>query len=77
MNISKPTASQIGSVSFGLLTSEDIRGLSVKQIQNPDTFDTLLHPVPGGLYDLKLGAFSDNMYGLPLDPVFFFCLGDV
>lgn len=60
MNISQPTASYIGSVGFGFLSSEDIRALSVKKIQNPTTFDTLLHPVPGGLYDAALGAWSDN-----------------
>lgn len=60
MNISQPIASYIGSVDFGFLSTEDIRALSVKRIQNPVTFDTLLHPVPGGLYDSALGAWSDN-----------------
>ena len=64
MNVSKPISSQLGGVSFGLLNSEEIRSLSVQRIQNTETFDTLLHPVPGGLYDLKLGAFGDNMYDL-------------
>lgn len=61
MNISQPIASYIGSVDFGFLSSEDIRALSVKRIQNPTTFNTLLHPVPGGLYDTALGAWSDNL----------------
>ena len=60
MNISQPIASYIGSVDFGFLSTGDIRALSVKRIQNPVTFDTLLHPVPGGLYDPALGAWSDN-----------------
>ena len=60
MNISQPVASHIGGVSFGFLSSEDIKALSVKRIQNPTTFDSLLHPVPGGLYDAALGAWSDN-----------------
>lgn len=60
MNISQPIASGIGSVDFGFLSSEDIRALSVKKVQNPTTFDTLLHPVPGGLYDAALGAWGDN-----------------
>ena len=60
MNVSRPIASQIGGVSFGLLTDEEIRALSVRRIENPDTFNSLLHPVPGGLYDLALGAFGDN-----------------
>ncbi|MCJ1357129.1 MAG: hypothetical protein MMC33_007125 [Icmadophila ericetorum] len=60
MNISLPIASQIGGVNFGFLTSEDIRAISVKKIQNVSTFDTLLHPTPGGLYDTALGAWGDN-----------------
>ena len=60
MNISQPIASYIGSVDFGFLTSQDIKALSVKRIQNPTTFDTLLLPVPGGLYDSALGAWGDN-----------------
>ena len=60
MNISQPIASYIGSVDFGFLSTEDIKALSVKRIQNSVTFDTLLHPVPGGLYDSALGAWSDN-----------------
>jgi DNA-directed RNA polymerase I subunit RPA1 len=60
MNISQPISSSIGSVEFGFLLPEDIRSLSVRKIQNIDTFDTLLHPTPGGLYDLALGAWGDN-----------------
>lgn len=60
MNASQPIASSIGSVDFGLLSPEEIRAISVKQIHNPTTFDTLLHPTPGGLHDLALGAFGDN-----------------
>ncbi|KAL9101677.1 MAG: hypothetical protein Q9163_003098 [Psora crenata] len=60
MNISQPTNSCIGSVDFGFLSSEEIKGLSVKRILNPLTFDTLLHPLPGGLYDSALGAWADN-----------------
>ncbi|KAI9830837.1 MAG: hypothetical protein M1819_005362 [Sarea resinae] len=60
MNISQPVASSIQSVSFGFLSSEEIKALSVKRIHNPTTFDTLLHPIPGGLYDPALGAWGDN-----------------
>jgi hypothetical protein len=59
MNISQPVPSAISSVDFGCLSSTDIRKLSVKRVQNPTTFDTLLHPVPGGLYDPALGAWCD------------------
>lgn len=60
MNISQPVPSAISSVDFGFLTDEDIKQLSVKRIQNPTTFDTLLHPIPGGLYDPALGSWGDN-----------------
>jgi len=64
MNISAPVLSAINGVSFGFLSSEEIKALSVKCIYSASTFDTLLHPVPGGLYDPALGAFLDNPYGL-------------
>jgi DNA-directed RNA polymerase I subunit RPA1 len=59
MNISQPVASAIGSVDFGFLNAAEIKQLSVKRIENPTTFDSLLHQVPGGLYDPALGAWSD------------------
>jgi DNA-directed RNA polymerase I subunit RPA1 len=61
MNISQPVPSAIGSVDFGFLDAAEIKTLSVKKIQNPVTFDTLLHPIPGGLYDPALGAWGDNL----------------
>lgn len=60
MNISQPIASYIGSVDFGFLSSVEIKTISVKKIQNPTTFDDLLNPVPGGLYDAALGAWAGN-----------------
>ncbi|KAK5000227.1 hypothetical protein LTR66_000891 [Elasticomyces elasticus] len=60
MNISQPVSSSIAGVEFGFLSSTEIRALSVKRITNPTTFDTLLHPVPGGLYDSALGQFGDH-----------------
>jgi len=60
MNISQPVLSAIAGVNFGFLSSAEIKALSVKRIINPTTFDSLLHPTPGGLYDPALGAFLDN-----------------
>lgn len=60
MNPSQPVSSQIGAVSFGFLSSADIRSLSAKRITSSTTFDTLLNPVPGGLYSPELGQFGDN-----------------
>ena len=59
-NIAAPVSESIDAVSFSFLSSAEIKRLSVKKIYNPNTFDTLLHPVPGGLYDAALGAFLDN-----------------
>ncbi|KAH9869363.1 hypothetical protein IAQ61_006569 [Plenodomus lingam] len=60
MNTHQPVSSAIEGVEFGFLAASDIRALSVKRITNPTTFDTLLHPVAGGLHDAALGAFLDN-----------------
>ncbi|QDS71684.1 hypothetical protein FKW77_008128 [Venturia effusa] len=60
MNISAPVSDAITGVRFSALSSKEIKALSVKRIDNPTTFDTLLHPTPGGLYDAALGGFVDN-----------------
>lgn len=61
MDISRPVGSEITSVDFNVLTAQDIRDLSVKQITNPTVLDNLGHPISGGLYDLSLGAFLRNL----------------
>jgi hypothetical protein len=40
---------------FGVYTSKEIKALSVKEVTNPQTFDSLSHPTYGGLYDPALG----------------------
>ncbi|KAI5864165.1 beta and beta-prime subunits of DNA dependent RNA-polymerase [Durotheca rogersii] len=61
MNISQPISSTIDSVDFDFLTPAEIKAISVKRIENPTTFDSLLNPVPGGLYDPALGAWGDSI----------------
>ncbi|OTB01559.1 hypothetical protein M426DRAFT_14309 [Hypoxylon sp. CI-4A] len=61
MNVSQPIASAIDSVDFDFLTPAEIKAISVKRIENPTTFDSLLNPVPGGLYDPALGAWGDSI----------------
>lgn len=61
MNISNPVASEVTSVDFTFLSTEDILNVSVKQIVNPVTFEntapgSIPVPVSGGLYDPALGA---------------------
>ena len=63
MNISQPIASSIGSLDFGFLSAEEIKSLSVKRITSATTFDQLVHPLPGGMYDPALGAFSEYSCG--------------
>ncbi|KAI0965958.1 hypothetical protein F4678DRAFT_450906 [Xylaria arbuscula] len=60
MNISQPISSTIDSVEFDFLTPAEIRAISVKRIENPTTFDSLLNPIPGGLYDPALGSWGDS-----------------
>lgn len=61
MDVSKPVGSEIVSVDFGVLSDNETRKLSAKQITNPTVFDNLGHPISGGLYDLALGAFLRNV----------------
>ncbi|GAA6000410.1 hypothetical protein JCM10207_008000 [Rhodosporidiobolus poonsookiae] len=58
MDISQPVSSQITSVSFSYLHSNDIRRVSVKQVTNPVLFDNLNNPNAGGLYDPAFGPLG-------------------
>ena len=64
MNIAQPVFSEVESVEFTFLSSEEIKNISVKRIENDSTFDNLLNPVPGGLYDPALGSWGDSPYAL-------------
>lgn len=55
MNVSLAVPSVIQSVSFSVLTTEDVRRISVKQITNPVLLDDLNRPNVEGLYDPALG----------------------
>ena len=47
----------VRGLAFSSYNSNEILELSVKEITIPQTFDGLLHPTLGGLYDPKLGRF--------------------
>lgn len=68
MNISQPVSSSVDRVEFTFLTKEEIHAVSVKKIENDTTFDTLLNPVRGGLYDPALGSWGDSMYVTDANP---------
>ncbi|KAI9026955.1 hypothetical protein DFJ74DRAFT_704381 [Hyaloraphidium curvatum] len=55
---SASTAREVAAVFFSFYSHEELRKVSVKQITNPQIFDTLGHPMPGGLYDGALGPFE-------------------
>lgn len=69
MNISQPVPSEIETVEFTFLSSAEIEAISVKRIENDSTFDNLLNPVPGGLYDPALGSWADSPYVNPFKPL--------
>ena len=48
-------SSRLSSVDFLTYSGEEVRRISCKNITNPNTFDSLLHPNTGGLYDPSLG----------------------
>ncbi|KAK8039955.1 DNA-directed RNA polymerase I subunit [Apiospora rasikravindrae] len=60
MNISQPITSGIDSVDFDFLTPAEIKAISVKRIENPESFDDLSNPLPGGLQDPALGAWGEH-----------------
>lgn len=47
----------IEGVKFRFYTTDEVRALSVKEITNVETFDTLGHPNMGGLHDPSLGKY--------------------
>jgi DNA-directed RNA polymerase I subunit RPA1 len=55
VDISSPVHRSVKKVSFSFLSPEQVRRQSVKAISSPLTFDSLNHPVVGGLYDPALG----------------------
>lgn len=58
MDIAHPLTSEVTSLSFSFLSSDDIRSISVKKIDNPVLLDNLNLATNGGLYDPKLGPMT-------------------
>lgn len=52
---------QIKSISFSLLSPEDIKKIGVAKIVTPELYDMDGYPVDGGLMDLKLGAIDPGV----------------
>ncbi|MCK4482984.1 hypothetical protein KAU55_07125, partial [Candidatus Bathyarchaeota archaeon] len=45
----------VDEISFGLLSPQNIRKLSVVEVQTPDTYDEDGAPITSGLMDGRLG----------------------
>ncbi|CAG8589436.1 786_t:CDS:1, partial [Paraglomus occultum] len=58
MNSSFPINCEITSLAFGCLSAEEIRKISVKEINVAALFDAIGNPVEGGPYDAALGPLS-------------------
>ncbi|KAK4535381.1 hypothetical protein CDCA_CDCA04G1406 [Cyanidium caldarium] len=52
------TVYAVAKVAFSWYTAEEVRRLSVARIASAVAFDDLGRPVPGGLYDPRLGALE-------------------
>ena len=52
--------SRVSAARFTTYTGDEIRKISCKKITNPNTFDSLLHPNMGGLYDPALGPIDKS-----------------
>jgi DNA-directed RNA polymerase I subunit RPA1 len=48
----------VEAVAFSFYTPEQIRNLSVLQLTEPTTYNLLLQPNAGGLYDQALGPLD-------------------
>lgn len=58
MDIAHPISSEVTSLSFSFLSSEDIRSISVQRVEAATLLDNLNMPTRGGLYDPKLGPMN-------------------
>jgi DNA-directed RNA polymerase I subunit RPA1 len=60
MTAAPSPAAALDTVDFCFLSRDEVRAISVRRIENENTFDSLLNPVPGGLYDTALGSWGDS-----------------
>lgn len=47
------------NLRFSVFSSKNLKALSVAKVVTPLVFDQLGHPLPGGLYDPKMGMFKE------------------
>lgn len=66
MDIGTSISSEIASLSFSFLTADDVRNLSVLELDNPVLLDNLNLPNRKGLYDPKLGPMTAKDMWVPV-----------
>jgi len=52
---------QISQIAFGLMSPENIREMSVRRIETPDTYDEDGYPIERGLMDPHLGVIDPSL----------------
>ena len=57
----KPVKKQVESITFSLLSPEQIKKMSVAKIVTPELYDVDGYPVDGGLMDLRMGAIDPGV----------------
>jgi DNA-directed RNA polymerase subunit A' len=57
----KPVLKQISQIAFGLMSPENIREMSVRKIETPDTYDEDGYPIERGLMDPHLGVIDPSL----------------
>lgn len=60
MDIAHSISTEVTSLSFSFLSSDDVRAMSVQKCDNPVLLDNLNLPTRGGLYDPKLGPMTSR-----------------
>lgn len=48
------------TLRFSIFSTKNLKSLSVAKIVTPLVFDQLGHPLPGGLYDQKMGELEQS-----------------
>ncbi len=56
----EPVHDEAAAVSFGVFSSKEIKELSACHVTNPMAFNNLGQPAKDGLYDLRMGPFTDR-----------------
>ncbi|XP_064604874.1 DNA-directed RNA polymerase I subunit RPA1-like [Liolophura sinensis] len=66
---------RLSSMGFSTYSSEEILALSVKEAVNPQSFDNLLHPNIGGLYDPAYGPTERDDVCVTCGQNYIYCPG--